>query len=87
MKIHGQSLVRVVWYAVIYYTSPHIYLWQRGGGQEFPLLVRGEEFAEWQENGALAAPSLDVIAEQLNTHGNVSVDDAPDPMLEDAVGT
>lgn len=81
VRIQGQPLVWVLIHAATFYVNPRIYLWRRGG-QPYLMKIQGpeyEEVAAEQEN----ASSLNAIVQMLNTQGNVSINDAADPLQSD----
>jgi hypothetical protein len=86
VKLQGQSLVAVLGYAVRFFASPRIYIWRRGG-KPFLMVIHGSEYEDLSGAVKAAAP-LDSIAQMLNAQGNVSAQDAADPLVEEeAVAT
>ncbi|MBI4022512.1 MAG: PrgI family protein [Candidatus Andersenbacteria bacterium] len=82
VRIQGQQLIWVLVHATTFYVNPRVYLWRRGG-LAYLMKIQGpeyEEIAAEREN----ASSLNAIAQMLNTQGNVSLNDAADPLLAEA---
>lgn len=82
VRLQGQSLVRVLLHALNFFVSPRIYLWRRGDNPA-AMIIRGSEYDDFAYLGTRPPVSLDEIAQLLNTQGNVSAQDAADPLLEE----
>ena len=81
VRLQGQPLIAVTQHAARFYVSPRVYLWRRGG-KSYAMIIRGEEYDELADNlGMEAATTLSAIAQKLDTQGNVSAQDAADPLL------
>jgi hypothetical protein len=79
VRIHGQSFAAVLAHGIHFFVSPRIYLWRRGGAP-YEMVIRGSEYDEYAA-APEAAASLRTIAQMLNAQGNVSGQDAADPLL------
>jgi hypothetical protein len=79
VRLQGQSFAAILTHAVYFFVSPRIYLWRRGN-PPYQMVLRGAEYDEYTE---VLEPtsSLRTIAQMLNAQGNVSAQDAADPML------
>ena len=79
VRIHGQSFVAVLAHGIQFFVSPRVYVWRRGGGP-YEMVIQGSEYDEYAETLDTSS-SLRTIAQMLNAQGNVSAQDAADPLL------
>jgi hypothetical protein len=79
VRLQGQGLSAIVSHALQFFITPRIYLWRRGG-EPAAMVIRGSEYDD-VSRAAAKASTLDTIAQMLNAQGNVSAQDAADPML------
>ncbi len=84
VKVYGRSLSQVVFAGIVYTSKGQLYIWHRQKNQPFKI-VDPEWSAHINEkiNTSLTRPasSLNVIAQSLETTGNVSTEDIPDPLM------
>lgn len=84
VKIYGKSLSQVLFAGIFYLSKGQLYIWRRQKNQPFKI-VDPEWNANMSEkvNTALTRPasSLHVIAQSLETTGNISKEDIPDPLM------
>jgi hypothetical protein len=85
VKIYGKSLGQVMFAGITYLSKGQLYIWRRQKNKPFKIID-----PEWNigganedKNPALTRPasSLNVIAQSLETTGNVSTEDTPDPLM------
>ncbi len=84
VKIYGKSLSQVMFAGITYLSRGQLYIWRRQKNQPFKIVD-----PEWNTGGsedtnpALTRPasSLNAIAQSLETTGNVSTEDIPDPLM------
>lgn len=84
VKVYGKSLSQVMFAAIIYLSRGQLYIWRRQKNQPFKIID-----PEWNIGGsedinpALTRPasSLNAIAQSLETTGNLSTEDIPDPLM------
>ena len=82
VRLQGQAFASVLFNAVNFFGSARIYVWRRGGGAD-KMIISGSEYDEYAAPAESAPSSLTLLAQQLETEGNVSDLDAADPMLEE----
>ncbi len=84
VKIYGKSLGQVLLASIVYISKGQLYLWRRQKNQPFKI-IDPEWSANLSErvNPSLKRPtsSLNVIAQSLETTGNISKEDIPDPLM------
>ncbi|MDP3997213.1 MAG: PrgI family protein [bacterium] len=83
-KLNGKSLFVVLMSAVRFFLNGQLYLWRRTADDK-PLVLRGEEYGGKEGVGAETATSLSERARALETAGNVSKEDASDPLGEEDI--
>lgn len=84
IRIYGKSLSQVMFAGILYLSKGQLYIWRRQKNQPFKIVD-----PEWNAglsdniNPALIRPasSLNVIAQSLETTGNVSKEDIEDPLM------
>ncbi|HLC49062.1 MAG TPA: PrgI family protein [Candidatus Andersenbacteria bacterium] len=84
VKVYGKSLSQVVFSGIYYLSKGQLYIWRRQKNQPFKI-IDPEWNADLSErvNTSLTRPasSLNVIAQSLETTGNISKEDIPDPLM------
>jgi len=80
VRLQGQPFITIVSHAAQFYVSPRAYLWRRGG-KSYAMIIRGKEYDDFADLGVEATTPLNAIAQMLDTQGNVSAQDAADPLL------
>src|SRR3989344_1764213 len=84
MKIYGKSFGMVVVSGVSYALKGQMYIWRRQKDKPFRIIdPEWDMTANRQQNPDLVEKphSLDAIAQSLETTGNVSTEDIPDPLM------
>ena len=79
----GMNFIQLLYNGFMFFLGTRLYIWSRGSktkemrvyGVEYDAVILGE--------GGGATTSLTSKADALNTEGNVSEDDIPDPLLEE----
>ncbi len=83
VKIHGKTLGMVLYHAIQFYMTSRLSLWRRTEKLEL-LKIRDDRWDDIVENGDdKDYASLKDIAKSLETTGNVSTEDAADPLSEE----
>ncbi len=84
LKIYGKSFGMVVIAGITYMAKGQLYIWRRQKDKPFRIID-----PEWditahepqQPDIAQQPHSLDAIAQSLETTGNISTEDIPDPLM------
>lgn len=81
-RFHGKSLFALITSSLQFASRGQLFTWQRTSTPKF-LTVAGPEYADFSSPlEATGVPSLQTRAQALETAGNISQEDAEDP-LED----
>lgn len=84
LKIYGKSFGMVLISGISYTMKGQLYIWRRQKDKPFRIIdPEWDITANAETNPALAERphSLDAIAQSLETTGNVSTEDIPDPLM------
>ncbi len=84
VKVYGKPLSQVALAGIIYTSKGQLYIWRRQKNQPFKIID-----PEWNANTSndtnpalkRSASSLNVIAQSLETTGNISTEDIEDPLM------
>jgi hypothetical protein len=82
LKIYGKSFSQVTFSAVTYVTKGQLYVWRRQKVKPFTIVDDEWNALAKEHSDANQSPSsLSNIAQSLETTGNVSKEDAEDPLV------
>ncbi len=84
LKIYGKTFTQVLFASIAYASKGQLYIWRRQKNQPFKIVDPEWDIAAGNRtNSALTRPasSLDAIAQSLETTGNISKEDIPDPLM------